>query len=147
MIDLFVFLHRGGGSGVVLSTNRSSFTHFCFMATQMLRLKYFLCPSGQGVVIKRLECQVWLRQICVCFNVSVACNHEKGTSMEIRSRERGEELWSGEGGEEGGGKKNTLSFHCVPSNSFLVIIEIDVCCGAVNLQDLLLIKRQRQPSR
>lgn len=82
----------------------------------------------------------------MCFNVSVACSHEKGTSMEIRSRERGEELWSGEGGEEG--KKNpTLSFHCVPSNSFLVIIEIDVCCGAVNLQDLLLIKRQRQPSR
>lgn len=37
-------------------------------------------------------------------------------------------------------------FHCVPANSFLVIIEIDVCCGAVNLQDLLLIKRQRQPS-
>lgn len=37
-------------------------------------------------------------------------------------------------------------FHCVPVSSFLVIIEIDVCCGAVNLQDLLLIKRQRQPS-
>lgn len=50
-------------------------------------------------------------------------------------------------GRREGGKKNTLSFHCVPSNSFLVIIEIDVCCGAVNLQDLLLIKRQRQPSR
>lgn len=37
----------------------------------------------------------------MCFNVSVACSHEKGTSMEIRSRERGEELWSGDGGEEG----------------------------------------------
>lgn len=38
-------------------------------------------------------------------------------------------------------------FHCVPANSFLVIIEIDVCCGPVNLQDLLLIKRERQLSR
>lgn len=49
----------------------------------------------------------------------------------------------GAAGDDGGG---VGLFHCVPVNSFLVIIEIDVCCGAVNLQDLLLIKRQRQPS-
>lgn len=46
----------------------------------------------------------------------------------------------------GGGIVCVCVFHCVPVSSFLVIIEIDVCCGAVNLQDLLLIKRQRQPS-
>lgn len=81
----------------------------------------------------------------MCFNVFIICNHEKGTSMEIRSCEGGEGRWSGDGGERE--KKCVCEFHCVPANSFLVIIEIDVCCGAVNLQDLLLIKRQRQPSR
>lgn len=55
----------------------------------------------------------------MCFNVSVACNHEKGTSMEIRSCERGEELWSGEGGEEGGGKKPHSRFIVSPLTVFL----------------------------
>lgn len=46
----------------------------------------------------------------MCFNVFIICNHEKGTSMEIRSSEGegggGEERWSSDGGErerKGGG--------------------------------------------
>ncbi len=35
----------------------------------------------------------------MCFNVFIICNHEKGTSMEIRSCEGGEGRWSGDGGE------------------------------------------------
>lgn len=86
----------------------------------------------------------------MCFNVFIICNHEKGTSIEIGSSEGGVCVFGGEGPwgllvmtERG---VCVCVFYCVPVNSFLVIIEIDVCCGAVNLQDLLLIKRQRQPS-
>ncbi len=84
----------------------------------------------------------------MCFNVFLICNHEKGTSMEIRSSEGGRGRGVGVVTTERGRKKKVClcAFHCVPTNSFLVIIEIDVCCRAVNLQDLVLIKRQRQPS-
>lgn len=43
-------------------------------------------------------------------------------------------------------KKCVCVFQYLPANSFLVIIEIDVCCRAVNLRDILLIKRQTQPN-
>lgn len=85
----------------------------------------------------------------MCFNVFIICNHEKGTSMEIRSSKVGGGRGVGVVTVEREKKKIVCvcAFHCVSTNSFLVIIEIDVCCGAVNLQDLVLIKRQRQPSR
>lgn len=59
----------------------------------------------------------------MCFNVFIICNHEKGTSMEIRSREGGEGLWSGDGGERGGGgdkkKKACVCFIVSPLTVFL----------------------------
>lgn len=65
----------------------------------------------------------------------------RGVGAVTTERERGE------GKKEEEEKKCACVFHCVPANSFLVIIETDVCRGAVNLHDLLLIKQQRQPSR
>lgn len=65
--------------------------------------------------------------MCV-LNVYIICNDEKVESVSVRL-----------------GRGWQFATLCVPANSFGVINEMDVCRTVVNQQDLVLIKRQRQP--